>query len=242
MAEAVAVVDDPATWSSALTAAVSPVADRLSGTTRHPLDLAFTQLEDYSITDALAGAEVRLYHSTRLLPHEVEQVLAVGLRTLDADLIYDRLDQAVATGHLTRAEADELAATHTPLDRPSEVRAGQVCATATTWSLTHDPGAVEPLMTRWGGEAIYWAHGHDHLGARLGSIGTPAVVVFHAPAHRLGDDWFPPLPRLLVGAQLALDGVDADVFLRAPVSAGAIEDVWLPGDPKFDRFALLPRS
>ena len=232
--------DEPATWPSALTDAVRHAADRLRGSTEYALDLDLASDEEAAIGVALAGVDLRLYHSTRLLPHEIEQVRSEGLRLLDDALIAEKLAAAVDGGHLTRVEADQLAAEHAPTT-PEGHRAGQVCAVLSTWSFTNDVGAVWRLVTSWGGEAIYWAHEHTPLGTRLASIGTPAIVVHTAPAARRGDLYFPPLARALVGAALGLDEVNGDVFLFAPVPPSAVEAVWVPGTPEYDQFSQMPR-
>ncbi|MFE5097747.1 hypothetical protein ACFRCI_47705 [Streptomyces sp. NPDC056638] len=101
------------------------------------------------------------------------------------------------------------------------------------------------LLSYWGGEAIYWKHceGTPELAARLGSLGTPAIVTalldFTAPgvgAHRV----FPSLVHVLVGEALSYEAADADVLYRAPISPQRIESIVFPGHPAYDQFPELP--
>lgn len=233
-------VDDPNTWYSGLQSAVAAVAERLVGTTEQTSELAITDLDEFEIVTSLAGVDVRLYHATRLLPHEVDQIEHEGLRMLDAHLISDKLDGAVRAGMLSVAERAQLASTHAPIDGSAGRRAAQICAAVTPYAFSHDVHGVWPLMSRWGGESIYWAHETTPLGALLAQIGNHAIVVFTALVAR-DDNYFPSLARTLVATVLGLTDVAADVFLHAPVPPERIEGIWMPGSDEYDQWPDLPR-
>lgn len=233
-------VDDPTAWPSDLRGEVAAVAERLVGTTEHTSDLEVTNQDESVIMCSLAGVDVRLYHATRLLPHEVDQIRHEGLRVLDVDLINEKLDGALRAGMLSVAERTQLASTHAPIDGSAGRRAAQVCAVLTPHAFSHDVHGVWPLMSSWGGESIYWAHERTPLGARLTQIGSPAIVVFTAPA-ALDDNYFPSLAKALVAAVLGLPDVNADVFLHEPVPPERIENIWTPGIDEYDQWPDLPR-
>jgi hypothetical protein len=232
-------VSDPKTWPHAVLAAVRPVADRLAGFTGSTGSLPVTLAEEAEVEAALAGANIRLYHATRLLPVEVERVRAEGLRLLDINLIGDRLDTAVQAGALTNADRDLILATNA-LNDPYTHRPGLLYAVTTTLAFSDDISGVWRLLGFWGGEAVYIAHEDAALGQRLSRIGVPAIVVFTAPAAREDDNCRPGRTHVLVGTLLELEDVDADFVLRQPVPAEAVEDVWMPGHSAYDRFPLLP--
>jgi hypothetical protein len=233
-------VEVPRTWPAALVGAVDEVIRR--GLADPGASSLWVGDEGEGlVAHAASGAMVRLFHATRLLPHEVVAVRTHGLRLLDDSLVTEKLDAAVAAGVLAEAEAEYLSRHRAPLDGRSGRRAAQICAAATTRGFTDEPHAVWALLSHWGGEAIYWAHERTPSEARLRSIGTPAVVVFGAPIGRPADDWYPSLAALLLAARGGDARVNADVFLRSPVGAEDIEAIWLPGSAEYDRFPALPR-
>lgn len=234
-------VDDVSTWPEVLVGAVDEAIERLIDDGREVDSTWLGDDVEELIQVALAGVSVRLYHSTRLLPHEVAGIRAEGLRPLDGALISRRIQAAVLAGALTDEEAFVLAQTHTPLDGSAGTRAGQVCASASMWNFEYDVYAVWRLLATWGGEAIYWAHEETELAPRLRSIGSPAIVVFGVPAARHGDHWFPSIANVLAAARTGVDGVNADVHVHCAVPPADIETVWMPGSAEYDRFPDLPK-
>jgi len=121
-----------------------------------------------------------------------------------------------------------------------------VCFVLSTAPLEHDLSGVSRFFSFWGGEAIYWRH-HEtapELAAVLSTIGRPALVtalldLSDPTAEHL---IFPSVLHTFVGKALGYAPADADVFYRAPVPAGHVEDIVFPGQQGYDRFQRLPRS
>jgi hypothetical protein len=236
-------IDDPKTWALNLCSAVSRAAAKLQGTAAFPGDLRLDPWDLSEIRDALAGVRVLLFHASRLVPHEVDDIHRSGLKRLNAELIEAKVRAALAKGYLTASEAHDLHAHHAPLDGSTGHRAGQVCAIASQRQFDDNPHGVLPLLTQWGGEALYWSHQqHSPLTPTLERLGTPAIVALEAPAIRCGDSWFPDLEALLVATALGATDVGADVYLRSDVPAADIRGVWSPGTPEYDVHPFLPRA
>lgn len=235
-------VDDPSSWPHELRAVVDQVAESHDPDAVAASDLWLGDDDDAEITAALADIHVRLYHATRLLPCEVDHVRTDGLRLLDEELINRRITCAVEAGAMNDADAAVLRTSHVLVTDAYGRRRDQVCAGLTTAAFKHDVGAVDRLLTLWGGEAIYWLHADEPFASRLARIGSPAIIVLHSPAGRPGDNYFPSLPQALVGAVLGVPDAGGDVFLRRAVPPDAIETIWSPGTPSYDQFPNLPRT
>jgi hypothetical protein len=244
-------VDVPATWPDPLANLVGRLADdaRRSG---HPpqyyQDLDLLSYENAVLAE-FEGHLVRARHHTRLLAHEKDAIRLQGLRLLDAHLVNDRLDQALALGYLTAAEHERLRTVNetVPGQRGWGRREGQVCLTLSAAPQVHDVGGIHRLLTYWGGEAIYWQHceGSPALAAKLRSLGAPSVVTalldLAVPVQE-GHSVFPSVVHVFVGKALGYEPADADVLYRAPIPPERIESIVSPGDPAYDRFPALPRG
>ncbi|MFE3905917.1 hypothetical protein ACFXPY_38065 [Streptomyces sp. NPDC059153] len=241
--------DDPATWPHPLTELVHQLADdarRRGCAPENYQDLSINSYEG-AVLGHLEGHLVRARHSTRLLDHEKDAIRTQGLRPLNAGLVNDRLDQAHELGHLTATEYEVLRTVNetVPEHRGFGKREDQVCLTLSAAPMIHDVSGIHPLLSYWGGEAIYWKHceGTPALAAKLGSLGTPAIVTalldftaLGVGAHRV----FPSLVHVLVGKALSYEAADADVLYRAPIPPQRIESIVSPGHPAYDQFPELP--
>ncbi|MDB5963496.1 MAG: hypothetical protein JWP59_4790 [Massilia sp.] len=199
-------------------------------------------VSESEVTDLLGGEPLRTYHATRLLPHEVESVRREGLRALSPDHVERRITEAVAAGAITGSEAARMRAETVYATGFQGIRTGQVCAVVGLTAFSEDWRGVWPLLTSWGGEAIYF-HASPEGAARLRSaLGSPSIVVLDLQLDIADWDMFPGLETVL-GAHLAgLSGLGADMFYRADVSASAVVDIWQPGCSDYDRFPDLPRA
>ncbi|OIQ94658.1 hypothetical protein GALL_233160 [mine drainage metagenome] len=235
-------LDDPTTWPTGLRSAVARTVTDARRAEPFPSDLHLTDTELWNIRDALDGHRVLLFHAARLLPGEIEDILAGGLQMLDERLIERKITEAASRDYITDSQARMLIAERAPLDGSAGRRAAQVCAIPSLRALDYGVHGVLPLMTQWGGEAIYRAHERDALGPLLRSLGQPAIVAFSAPALRATDLWFPRLEAVVVSISLGLVDANADVFLRSAVPASDIRGVWLLGMPEYDAHPILPRQ
>lgn len=98
------------------------------------------------------GMSLRVYHCTRLLDGEAAGIRRDGLAPLSRDLMAGKICGACEGGWLSVADGDVLLAGNA-VDCGSGLRLGLVWAVAGRSMFDEDPGAVELLLTFWGGEA-----------------------------------------------------------------------------------------
>lgn len=237
-------VDDRSTWPDDIAIAATQLAGSLRGSTRYISDLAISPEEEDRFRERLKGRRLGAYHCTRLLDHEISVVREVGLLPLTASVVAQRIELACQEGAISSIERDLLLESHVfRLGNKTEIdgRRDQVCLILGAAVFDDFPDAVTPLLSSWGGEAIY-VYALDR-GQLLASLGKPTIV---RAAIDLTEGWrvhlvAPDVARLFVGAVLGLSDRTADVFYRAPVEPEYVLDLWQPGCHEYDRFTELPQ-
>lgn len=235
-------VDDPQTWPDHVRDLMTDVAETLRGSTEYVADLEVPEGDTHDIHDALVGSTWRLYHCTRLLPHERDVILATGLAPASDDLVDRKLADAVTHGHLTGPEAEHLRESH--MLRPDrgqrQGRQGRICALTTRATLGEYHG-LRWLFEHWGGELVYFDQPDPAL-ARLRELGTPSIVVIDFPLTTPPSrSWYPPIERLLVGACLGMGEVHGETNQRVE-GTWPVAGIWQPGNPEYDRHERLPQQ
>lgn len=238
-------VDLPDTWLEEVHNRVAYYARRLEGSSASTLDLDISFDEQEAFREELAGTQVKVYHATRLLDHEVESIRAEGLIPLSADLVRTRIKRAAERGALSQDERDELLAGNL-FDAGDNVsnREGQVCFFLSVEVLSHSVSGVWNLMTKWGGEGIYFGSFSDLTETRLKLVGRPSVVVaaVDLSPSQLIHPVYPGVLKSFVGRLRNHEDYAADVLYKAPVPPVQILDIWQPGHPEYDRFQELPED
>lgn len=231
--------DDVGTWPAGLRDALAGyVADVDPETAAGDLEVLLT---DEQVTTLLAGRPLRMYHATRLLPHEVESVRRDGLHALSPEHVEQRIAGAVKVGTMTTEEADRTRAQTVYATGFKGSRSDQVCAVLGLTNFSEGWHGVWPLLATWGGEATY-VHANDATRTWLGTLGTPSVVVLDLPLAAASWLMFPGLGMALAGHLGGLLSRGADVFYRASVPASSVVAIWQPGCPEYDRFPDLPQA
>jgi hypothetical protein len=201
-------VDDPTTWPAAVHEWVNPYADTLLGTTSHTSDLAVPIEREDELRALLARYKLIAYHCARLLDHEVEGIRVHGLRPLTHELVVERIERAHEHGHLSEAERGLLRERNVFGINEAEYRENQVCLVLGRDGL--DDTGVVPLMSRWGGEAIYMVDPDSEASPAF--LGRPTIVVTAVDLsviHTVSPT-FPSLGRLFVGTVLGTEQRYAD--------------------------------
>jgi hypothetical protein len=234
-------LEDPGTWPSRITEVVGPIAEDLGGSTSEVLDLDVDGTATALIHAALQGTRWRVYHCTRLLAHERDDLLRRGLAPTTQELLERKLRAAVEHGYLPETEADAIRAASilTSSRHQRRAREGRVCALTTRDSLA-DYHGLWRFFENWGGELVHFSQ-PDQSSRRLQRLGVPSIVVLDvlldAPPT---SGWYPPMERLLVASFLEMGGLRGETNQR-PSSAWPVKDVWQPGHPDYDEQAWLPR-
>ncbi len=194
--------------------------------------------EDDAFRARLADVRLLAFHCTRLLDHELTWVRERGLRPLTVELVEERLHAACERGHLDLSERDQLLASHTFAANDARFRRDQVCLILGKGAFVEAYGC-EPLLSAWGGEAIYRYAGDFEY--RLGALGVPSIVVtqidLSAKERALT---FPALGKLFVELAREPLSYHASVHHRAAVPATAVLDIWQPGCPEYNCYRDLP--
>lgn len=233
--------DLPGSWPQALCDLIQRI-DTQTVSNQYVTDLAVPDQADVEIRYVLSGVRVKAFHATRLLPHEGEGIRANGLRVFGRELFDDRIEGAFGQGHITKPEREALHSAHMFAvgEENDRGRRPEVCLTLRQASFEN---GIEPLLSNWGGEGIYFSSGALTLTPLLQRLGRPAIVVCVAqikPTHE-EQPINPDLGKTLLGAWRGLqDG--AEVFHPDPIPPCDILDIWWPGDAQYDAHPTLPQA
>lgn len=232
--------DDQRTWPANVLAWARTRAASLAGSTEFTSDLNTELLEREQEFRALfAGTKVIVYHCTRLLEWEADDIRRGGLAPLTPELVARRIDQAEVRGPLGPEIAARLRASDVFTLRSATGRDGQVCAVIGREGF--EDSGLDYFFSLWGGEGIYWAHADNPDPPRLG---RPAIVVAGIDVSDRSRElrFGPALSKLFVGLLLGTRGNYADVFLESSIPASDVIAIWQPGHPEYDRLPRLPAS
>lgn len=138
---------------------------------------SFHHLQTSIFPQLIRERRIRVWHYTRLVDAEVEQ-MKTELHLSTNKLLACRLNFLVQHGELTTEEAEALFKENEFITRDGR-------NTPAFWSVTYplrvnDSGVV-PLLKQWGGEALYGPHGNTNLGRKLETIGAPRVIELVTP-------------------------------------------------------------
>jgi len=231
-------VDDRQTWPRELSARVDEWVERCRGTTKYTPDLPLDIEDEAGFRALFRGHLLRVYHCTKLLPHEGASIRREGLRPLSAELLVDRIRSARAALALSADQAERLLGGHVYAAGEQQSREDQVCFVLSKQMFDYHRDGCEPLFATWGGEGIYRSSGTLELRDVLDSIGTPTVVQAAIDLSTAGEHlFFPALQKVFVGVALGLRDAGGDVFYRAAVPGAQIERIIQEGEPEWS--ALL---
>lgn len=199
----------------------SPATDPYTNELSVPLE------QEEWVRDALSECWLRAFHCTRLLPHEVEMILRQGLRALSAELLADRIAAARETGAISDDEACVIQNSHVFAVDEERNRDAQVCLTLSRQELLRDSHSVLPLLSHWGGEAVYKSSAATLLSPKLKTMGSPAIIPLRISVSRNAAKsvFYPSLHKVFIGSALGLSNYDADVFYHASIPAAQIDGV-----------------
>jgi len=236
-------LDDRATWPLAIHEEVAKWANKLDGTTEYTGGLALRIEDELSFRDLFEGYLFRVYHCTRLMPHETDMVRKNGLRPLSAELITERVTAAKEYGCITEQQASRFQNAHVFATGEQNNRKSQVCFVLSKNIFRNNIKACNPLLTTWGGEGMYMSSGAKHFLAELKILGTPTIVIalIETDKSKLSKV-FPSLLKAFVGSTLGLKDANADIFYKSSVPSQHIENIYQPSNPKYGEFGELPSS
>ena len=119
---------------------------------------------------------ILVYHATRLLPHEIDDIRANGLKILTEELIEKKIREAVHYEYLPKEIGEELRDGSTFKTRAKEKRANQICVVLGKSAFVNKVSSLRPLFGIWGGETINKTIVGLKYRSILTEIGEPAVL------------------------------------------------------------------
>lgn len=117
-----------------------------------------------------------VYHATRLLPHEKDDIRTNGLQILTEELVAKKIRDAVHFGYLTERMGEELLCGSTLRTRSEEKRANQICFVVGKSLIEQEDSGLSNLFDIWGGESINFTGAGDNHMTCLKRIGEPSAV------------------------------------------------------------------
>lgn len=177
---------------------------------------------------------LRAFHYTRLCDDEIARLNQDGIEVSSPESLERRLSKRVATGEISREEADRLYAA-SPIHKQLAIRGNRF------WMTTHpfasDDGGVTPLMRHWGGEVgSMWVHDGPLL-AKLGAIGRPRILEVSVPlastrhAYRAAESVVAAFGRSI---GVVTDDYGFSLYVDQALPASAILDIHSEGDPAYN--------
>ncbi|WOQ17582.1 hypothetical protein [Raineyella sp. W15-4] len=229
--------DDVSTWPARLLEVVQAIAVQVPpGTFGSDVTVP---INDSQFVRLMDERPLLAYHATRLLPHELEDIRSRGLHSLSLQHVERRLEDAVGADVFSASEADRLRRNGVHLRHAPGERDGRVCAVVGLSSFSEDVNGIRPLLSTWGGEAIYWGASEVDR-PKLSAVGTPSIVVVSLSLERARFFAFPQLIQVFVAHLARLEGHRGEIHYLSDVPRHAIQEIWQPGDSEYDRFSSLP--
>ena len=132
------------------------------------------------LTELFRTRTVRCWHYTRLTDDEIVAIRKDGVVPGSLESMQARIANQVEAGRLSEAEQAAILAA-SPLQDPEQAhgRLGTFWVTDRALHPTHD--SVEPLLTHWGGEVVYFHLQDRALIARIRGFGQPVVLELAVP-------------------------------------------------------------
>lgn len=236
-------VDDLRTWPH-------PVRDLVERWHREvpqaefPADLAIPESSPSELASLLGPDQIiRAAHFTRFLPHEIDDVRRNGLRAFSIDLFNGRLDRAHQLGYLSAPQVQRLRSGQIGVAEPdrAEGRWNTVHLTVGR-AVLNEPRAVERLLTRWGGEGLFFSGVGEDEAEVLRALGAPVVVICHLTMRDIASWRFvPALPKALLAIRRGTPTY-ADLELSRSVGVGEVVELHGPGTAFYSAYPSLPRA
>ncbi|MGN2638587.1 hypothetical protein ACTD5D_20895 [Nocardia takedensis] len=225
-------LDDTGTWPPELRTLATIGSREPACQTRFTSDLEPSAEISNAIDAVLVEHGVVVYHCTRLMDVEVEDIRANGLRAASAELLKDKVTTACHRNFLTYEQAEHIIATGVlnSADQRS-VRTNELCAATNLHTIEVLRDGIEPYFQNWGGEIThFWQQSNRQLLSALRRVGLPTLIAIHyRPSER--DSHFPELAKLVIGRWREHDDYSGEIHIRVTEDSRVpILGIWHPGD------------
>ena len=164
-------IDDQATWPEKVVTFIEEKSESVDLEENSSMSIG-----DDIMLPLLNTSYLLVYHATRLLPHEKEDILSNGLQILTEELVTQKIQKAVHFEYLTEKMGEELLRGSTLRTRPEEDRANQICFVVGKSPFEREDSELSDFFNIWGGEVINFTSAGDNHMSCLKQIGEPAIV------------------------------------------------------------------
>jgi hypothetical protein len=182
---------------------------------------------------------IRAWHYARMTEDEVAAVKLTGIHLSTLESLKNRIERQVRASTLERALADRIF-TNSPFH--SEQRAAR---SNKFWMTSHpipiDDYGVAPLLSHWGGEAVYFFQKDEAIRSVLSAMGMPCVLEIAVPLAATKHAY--SAARAIVGEYAREQGVYAeqfafDLYVERSLGAETILRVISEKEPDFANLGL----
>jgi hypothetical protein len=125
---------------------------------------------------------LRTFHYTRMTDAEVAVIVRNGITMTSLSMFRRKLDDVVASGHITRAAVDDVYAKSPIVTGRHGERGNKFWSCAIPYPITDD--RIETFLRCWGGEISRWELPDEGKAAGLMAIGRPRVIEVVLPIER----------------------------------------------------------
>lgn len=164
-------LDDQSTWPEEVVTFIREKSESIDMEENSSMSIG-----DHILLSFLRTSYLLVYHATRLLPHEKEDIRANGLRILTGEFAAKKIRDAVEYGYLTERIGNELQHGTTSWDDSDGERINQICLVFGKSPFKLQELGLRYFFEEWGGEFISYTDAGGKYKTCLKQIGEPAIV------------------------------------------------------------------
>lgn len=151
------------------------------GCSKNPYVRDFQLLSERLLPELIKGTSARGWHYSRMTHMERLDIIKHGLQPTSICFLSRRLREIVNAGFITEYEAS-IILDSSVLHSQADIRLGQFWSTNIPYPASYLE--VQPLLSQWGGEGVYWeVDENSPLGRKLFHVGEPTIVEVNIPLY-----------------------------------------------------------
>lgn len=164
-------LDDQSTWPEDVITFIREKSDSVNLEENSSMSIG-----DDVLLPLLNGSSLLVYHATRLLPHEKEDIRVNGLHILTEEFAARKIRKAVENGYLAEEIGKELQQEIALWDDSDGKRTNQICFVFGRSPFKLEEPGYSHFFEEWGGEFISYTDAGKTHKKYLKQIGKPAIV------------------------------------------------------------------